>query len=54
VEQLERALATRLYDAQMDVKGASKLQQQQDVISKLEQQAAQMRDAAHASHAAPN
>jgi chromosome segregation ATPase len=55
VEQRERALATRLHDSQMDVKAASKRQQQQqDVISKLEQQAAQMRDAAHASHAAAN
>jgi predicted nucleic acid-binding Zn-ribbon protein len=54
-EQRERSLATRLHDAQVDVKSASKRQQQQqEVISKLEQQAVQMREAAHANHAAAN
>jgi chromosome segregation ATPase len=39
----------------MDAKTASKRQQQQqDVINKLEQQLAQMRDAAHSSHIAAN
>jgi predicted nucleic acid-binding Zn-ribbon protein len=54
-EQRERALGTRLNDALMDLKAASKRQQQQqDVIGKLEQQVSQMRDTVHSSHATAN